>query len=85
MEYRDIGGWWDTKGYIDKHGNHQQCELDIVAPRLDGDVVEIYEVKRNCEKFDSGAFAEKLAYARTKENHFKRSRIVTGVLSLEDI
>ena len=31
MEYRDIGGWWDPKGYIDKEGNHQQAELDIVA------------------------------------------------------
>ena len=34
MEYRDIGGWWDPKGYIDKEGNHQQAELDIVALRL---------------------------------------------------
>lgn len=31
-----LHGWWDPKGYIDKEGNHQQAELDIVALPLNG-------------------------------------------------
>ena len=35
MEYRAIGSWWDPKGYTDSKGNHQQCEIDIIAVRTD--------------------------------------------------
>lgn len=40
MEYRAIGSWWDPKGYTDSKGNHQQCEIDIIAVRTDDKNVE---------------------------------------------
>ena len=52
MNYRAIGSWWDPKGYTDSKGNHQQCEIDIVAVSSDDKNAEIIEVKRNPEKFD---------------------------------
>ena len=51
MEYRAIGSWWDPKGYTDSKGNHQQCEIDIIAVRADDKTVDIIEVKRNADKF----------------------------------
>lgn len=49
MNYRAIGSWWDPKGYTDSKGNHQQCEIDIVAVSSDDKNAEIIEVKRNPE------------------------------------
>lgn len=47
MQYCAIGSWWDPKGYTDVKGNHQQCEIDIVAIRTDDKNVDLIEVKRN--------------------------------------
>lgn len=85
MEYRDIGGWWDPKGYTDSDGHHQQCELDIVAQRLDKRVIEVYEVKRNPEKVNHATFDEKLMRFCSKEHNAKRSIIESGTLSINDM
>ena len=85
MEYRDIGGWWDPKGYTDSNGHHQQCELDIVAQRLDKKIIEVYEVKRNGEKVSYSTFDEKLTHFCSKENNAKRSIIQSGILSINDM
>ena len=85
MEYRDIGGWWDPKGYIDKEGNHQQAELDIVALRLTENVLDIIEVKRNSDKFDKNLLEEKAAFFSSKEKKARKKRIVLSSLSIDDM
>ena len=85
MEYRDIGGWWDSKGYIDKEGNHQQAELDIVALRLNENVLDVIEVKRNPEKFSKNLLEEKVDFFSSKEKLVRKNRIVLSCLSLNDM
>ena len=67
MRYRAIGNWWDVKGYTDAKGNHQQCEIDIVAISADDKEAFIYEVKRNAEKYDAKLMEEKVAFFVQKE------------------
>ena len=83
--YRDIGGWWDPKGYTDRKGNHQQCELDIVAQRLSGNILDVIEVKRNPGKFDPASLQEKLAHFQAKEKNARKSKIETNCLSIKDM
>ncbi len=85
LEYRDIGGWWDPKGYTDSKGNHQQCELDIVAQRLDGNALDIFEVKRNPSKFSRTLLKEKVDYFVTKEKNAGKKKVALKGLSLEDM
>lgn len=85
MEYRDIGGWWDPKGYSDKEGNHQQAELDIVALRLNEKVLDVIEVKRNPEKFNRGLLEEKVAFFISKDKAVRKNKIVLSCLSMEDM
>ena len=83
--YRNIGGWWDPKGYTDKKGNHQQAEIDIVAVDGADEVMEIYEVKRNPEKYKRSLLEEKVDHFRKKENMAKKYEIKYGKFSLEDM
>ena len=85
MNYRDIGGWWDTKGYVDENGNHQQCELDIVAVTLDKKSLEIIEVKRNPEKISQTLLAEKARHFAANENNARKHNMVLRGLSLNDM
>ena len=85
MEYRDIGGWWDPKGYIDKEGNHQQAELDIVALRLNENILDIIEVKRNPEKFNKRLLEDKVDFFCSKEKTVRKNRIVLSCLSMNDM
>ena len=85
MRYCDIGGWWDPKGYIDKKGNHQQGELDIVALTLDGKSLNIFEVKRNRKKYCEPLLLEKVEHFREKEKQARGSDISVGCLSIEDM
>ena len=85
MEYRAIGRWWDAKGYTDAKGNHQQCEIDIVAVSADDKCVELIEVKRNPEKYNAALMKEKVAFFSRKEKRLSRYRKVIRCLSLEDM
>ncbi len=85
MKYRDIGGWWDPKGYIDKDGHYQQAELDIVALHLKDNVLDVIEVKRNPDKFNKGFLEEKTAYFSSKEKQARKNRIVLSSLSMDDM
>ena len=85
MEYRDIGGWWDPKGYIDKEGHHQQAELDIVALRLKENVLDVIELKRNPEKFNRGLLEEKTAYFSSKEKQARKNKLVLSCFSMDDM
>ena len=85
MKYRDIGGWWDPKGYIDEEGHHQQAELDIVALRLKENILDVIEVKRNPEKFNRGLLEEKTAHFSSKEKQARKNKIMLSSLSLDDM
>ncbi len=84
-QYRAIGRWWDSKGYTDTKGNHQQCEIDIVAVSADDKSVELIEVKRNPEKYNAALMKEKVAFFSRKEKRLSRYRKVIRCLSLEDM
>ncbi len=85
MVYRDIGGWWDPKGYIDNEGHHQQAELDTVALRLKENVLDVIEVKRNPDKFNKGLLEEKTAYFSSKDKQARKNKIVLSSLSISDM
>lgn len=85
MNYRAIGSWWDSKGYTDSKGNHQQCEIDIVAVSSDDKNAEIIEVKRNPEKFDKETMEEKVRFFIQKEKRIRRYKRTVRCLSLEDM
>ena len=85
MNYRAIGSWWDPKGYTDSKGNHQQCEIDIVAVSSDDKNAEIIEVKRNPEKFDKETMEEKVRFFIQKEKRIRRYKRTVRCLSLEDM
>lgn len=85
MNYRAIGGWWDPKGYTDSKGNHQQCEIDIVAVSSDDKNAELIEVKRNPEKFDKETMDGKVHFFIQKEKRIRRYKRTVRCLSLEDM
>jgi len=85
MRYRAIGSWWDSKGYVDRNGNHQQCEIDIVAIHVDDKHADIIEIKRNKEKFNQALTEEKVRFFAGKEKHIRKYKSATICLSLEDI
>lgn len=85
MKYRAIGNWWDSKGYVDAKGNHQQCEIDIIAISADDKEAEIFEVKRNPEKYDSRLMDEKVGFFVQKEKRMRKYRLSVSCLSLKDM
>lgn len=84
-EYRAIGSWWDPKGYTDSKGNHQQCEIDIIAVKADDKNVDIIEVKRNPDKFNQKLMEEKVDYLARKEKHIRKYKKSIRYLSIEDM
>lgn len=52
-------GWWQPDSVSSK-GNKEDFEIDIVAETLDGNV-EVYEVKRNLQKYSTACLDEKVA------------------------
>lgn len=85
LAYRDIGGWWAQKGYTDSKGNHQQCELDIVALRLKENILEVIEVKRNPSKYTPTLLQEKAAHFQAKEKNARKNKFELRNLSIEDM
>lgn len=85
MKYRAIGNWWDVKGYVDARGNHQQCEIDIVAISADDKEAFIFEVKRNAEKYDARQMEEKVSFFSQKEKRIRKYKRSIACLSLMDM
>lgn len=59
-EYRDIGSYWEAKK------GKEQCEIDIVALKLDKNKAIVVEVKRQRKEFKPEAFAEKVQHLKDK-------------------
>lgn len=85
MKYRAIGNWWDSKGYTDKNGNRQQCEIDIIAIHIDDKEADIFEVKRNADKFRSNLLQEKISHLKEKEKRIRKYNLHFACLSIEDM
>ena len=85
MQYRAIGNWWDVKGYVDAKGNHQQCEIDIVAISADDKEAFIFEVKRKAEKYDARLMEEKVSFFSQKEKRIRKYKRSIACLSLVDM
>lgn len=85
LRYRAIDGWWNPKGYTDNKGNHQQGEIDIIAIDVEDRTAEIYEVKRNSEKFSKTLLQEKVDYMKSQEKKLRKYKIELACLSLSDI
>ena len=85
MKYRAIGNWWDSKGYTDKKGNRQQCEIDIIAIHIDDKEADIFEVKRNADKFRSNLLQEKISHLEEKEKRIRKYNLHFACLSIKDM
>ena len=59
-EYRDMGSYWEAKK------GKEQCEIDIVALRLEKNKAVVVEVKRQRKEFKPEAFAEKVQHLKDK-------------------
>ena len=79
MKYRSIANWWDPKNTNNQH------EIDIIAITADNKTAEIYEVKRNPDRYRKDILAEKIDYLKNKVKDIKKYKITMGCLSLEDM
>lgn len=64
----------EMKFYDREEGNHQQAELDIVALRLNENILDIIEVKRNPEKFNKRLLEDKVDFFSSKEKTVRKNR-----------
>lgn len=81
-QYKQIGSWWLGGRSANKKGNADDFEIDIVGVKLD-DSVEVYEVKRNIDKYHKERLAEKVAVM--SQNVFNGKDITLNGLSLLDM
>lgn len=80
--YKQIGSWWHGGKSANKKGNADDFEIDIVAVTLN-DSVEVYEVKRNADKYNAERLKEKV---EVMQRHiFGKNNISVAGLSLEDM
>lgn len=86
-KYKQIGGWWLEKKKKSSNipvqsTSYEPCEIDLVAERLTGEV-EVYEVKRNKDKYRKKILEEKIA--EMQKQIFKGKPIQPLCLSMEDM
>ena len=79
MNYRSIGNWWNPKN------KENQCEIDIIAITADNKNVEIYEVKRNPERYKENVLKEKIDHLMIKHKELKKYSLSFGNLSMKDM
>lgn len=79
LNYRSIGNWWDPKN------KENQCEIDIIAITADNKRAEIYEVKRNRDRYKENLLKEKSEYLLTKHKELKKYSLKLGCLSMNDM
>lgn len=79
--YQRIGGWWKSGGKNIK-GNADDFEIDIVAETIEGEV-EVYEVKRNAQKYNPARLAEKVA--EMQRHIFRNKDISVKGLSMDNM
>lgn len=80
FKYQLIGNWW--KNVPKEKGQYDECEIDIVAEDLTGNV-SAYEVKRNADRYRVKRLQDKVA--EMQKQIFKGKKISIGCLSMEDM
>lgn len=86
-KYKQIGGWWLEKRKKSSENPplntpYNPCEIEIVAERLTGEV-EVYEVKRNKDKYRQKILEEKIS--EMQKQVFRGKLIQATCLSMEDM
>lgn len=76
-QYRDMGSYWEAKK------DKGQCEIDIVALKLEKNKAVAVEVKRQRKEFKPEAFAEKVQHLKNKV--LPKYEIEQICLTLEDM
>ena len=76
-EFREIGSYWEAKK------GREQCEIDIVALRLEKEQAVAVEVKRQHKEFKPDVFAEKVQHLKDKV--LPKCEIEQICLTLEDM
>ncbi len=76
-EFREIGSYWEAKK------GREQCEIDIVALRLEKERAVAVEVKRQHKEFKPDVFAEKVQHLKDKV--LPKCEIEQICLTLEDM
>ena len=75
-QYTRIGKYWDRKG---------ENEIDLIAVNEIDNTAEIYEIKRDKNKFDKTLLDKKINHLKQNCPQIKNMAITSGVLSLEDM
>ena len=76
-DFREIGSYWEAKK------GREQCEIDIVALRLEKERAVAVEVKRQHKEFKPEVFAEKVQHLKDKV--LPKCEIEQICLTLEDM
>ncbi len=76
-QYREIGSYWEAKK------GKEQCEIDIIALRLEKNKADIFEIKRQRKEFKPEAFAVKIEHLKNKILH--KYKIESRCMTLEDM
>ena len=74
--YTRIGKFWDRKG---------QNEIDLIAVNEIDCIAEVYEIKRDRQRYDEKALKEKIAILQQNCAELHGMDIRWGVLSLENL
>lgn len=75
-QYTHIGKYWDRKG---------ENEIDLIAVNEIDNTAEIYEIKRDKNKFDKTILDKKINHFIQNCPQIKKMTITSGVLSLDDM
>jgi len=75
-QYTRIGKFWDRKG---------ENEIDLIAVNEIDNIAEVFEIKRDPNKFDKALLNSKIEYLKRNCPQMKKMAIKSGVLSLEDM
>ena len=59
--------------------------IDIIAVSADNTRVDIFEVKRNPERYKEGVLKEKVDHLLTKQKELKKCTLTLGNLSMLDM
>lgn len=76
QRYTSVGQFWDRKG---------EHEIDIVAVNEIDGIADVYEVKRNLDKYDEQLLREKVDYMLSVCPEMKGMKINVGCLSVDDM
>ncbi len=79
MNYRAIGNWWDARN------KDNPSEIDIVALTAADDALELYEVKRNPERYKEAVLQEKADNFLNKNSSYRKYPLSIHGLSMADM